>query len=229
MLRYLACLLVGLATPAAAQTGLPVAVKLDLLEMHFGNGDDHFVFDGAATVGQGANHFVARFEGGSDIGPRVDEVEVQALYARDLGGIATLLAGVRHDFRGGGDLSHASRGIEASLAPWLDAESFVFLSHRGDLTGSAELVGGLGLPGNLTLEPRIALGWAAQDIVAEDTANGLTDVELTTRLRRQVLPGVDVYLGATHERLLGGTRDIAVAAGDRGRVTLVVIGGGVSF
>lgn len=229
MLRYLACLLVGLATPAAAQTGLPVAVELELLEMHLGNGDHHFVFDGAATVGQGANHFVARFEGGSDIGPRVDEVEVQALYARELGGIATLLAGVRHDFRGGGDLSHASLGIEASLAPWIDAESFVFLSEQGDATGFAQVITGWSLTDTLTMEPRVAVGWSAQNSVVEETASGLTDVELSARLRRQVLPGVDVYLGATHERLLGGTRDIAVAAGDRGRVTLVVIGGGLSF
>jgi hypothetical protein len=54
-------------------------------------------------------------------------------------------------------------------------------------------------------------------------------MELTARLRRPLLPGVDVYLGATHERLLGGTRDIAVAAGDRGNVTLLVVGGGISF
>jgi copper resistance protein B len=229
MLRYCACLFASLATPAAAQVSLPIAVELDLLEMHFGQGDDHFVFDGAVTAGLAGSSVQVRFAGGSDIGPRVDEVEVQGLYGQDLVGFATLLAGVRHDFRDGADLSHATVGIEGGLTPWADAESFLFLSQKGNLTGSAEVVGNWELPGSLTLEPRVAVGWSAQDIAAEDTAKGLTELELTARLRRQVLPGVDLYLGATQERLLGGTRDIAVAAGDRGRVTLLVVGGGISF
>lgn len=219
----------ALALPSAAQANVPVSVDLELLEMHFGEGDDHFVFDGVITAGGGPNLFILRGEGGSDVGPRLDEVEAMALYGRDLAGAATLMVGVRRDFRGGTDLNHGVIGVEGDLAPWLAAEKLVFLSEDGDLTGGALFIGSFGMTESLTLEPRLALSWSAQDIAAEDTASGFTDVEISARLRKQVLDNVDVYIGATHERLLGGTRDIAIAAGDRGDVTMLVIGGGLSF
>ena len=45
----------------------------------------------------------------------------------------------------------------------------------------------------------------------------------------QYRPGTSVYIGIIHERLLGGTRDIALASGDKSRVSLAVIGAGLSF
>ena len=221
--------LCSMTFPVAAHANIPLAVELDLLEMHFGKGYDHFVFDSTVTVGDGPDYLIALLSGGSDIGPRVDELELQALYGRDVGGGATVLAGIRHDARAGADLTHGSFAVQGSLAPWLDAETFFFLSENGNVTGTAQLVGSWNLAEALVFEPRLAVGWSAQDIGAEDTGNGLTDAEISARLRRQILPNLDLYLGVTHERLIGGTRDIAVTAGERGDNTLFVMGGGWSF
>lgn len=60
-------------------------------------------------------------------------------------------------------------------------------------------------------------------------ASGFTDVEVSVRLRRPLGENLNVYVGAFHERLLGETRDIALASGDTARVTLAVIGVGLSF
>ncbi len=218
-----------MAFPAAAHANVPLAIELALLEMHLAKGEDHFVFDSTVTLGSGPDYAVALLSGGSDIGPRVDELELQALYARDVDGVATFLAGVRHDSRAGADLTHGSFAVQGSLAPWLDAETFLFLSENGNLTGMAQFVGSWQLGETLMLEPRFVIGWSAQDIAAEETGNGLTDAEISARLRQQVLPNMDLYVGVTHERLIGGTRDIAVAAGDQGEKTLFVIGGGLSF
>ncbi len=59
--------------------------------------------------------------------------------------------------------------------------------------------------------------------------SGLTDVELSVRLRRSLGENVNIYTGVIHERLLGGTRDIAIAHGETAKVTRAIFGIGLSF
>ncbi len=221
--------LAGLSTPLAAHAEVPVAIDLELFELHVGSGDTHLVFEGAVTAGSGPDFVIGELEGGSDIGARVDEVEALALYGRDIGNGITLLAGARHDFRDGDDLNHATAGFEAEIGAILEAEALMFLSEDGDLTGITELVAGWRLTEGLTIEPRLVVLWSAQDMAQDDGASGLTEMELSARLRQQVTGFLEVYAGVAHERLLAGTRRIALDAGDRAAVTLFVIGGGASF
>lgn len=222
--------LLGLvALPATASAEDAFSAEIDLLEVHVGKGDDHLVLDSTFTLGGDADQFVVKLEGGSDTRTSFDDVEVQALYSRTFSEAFTILAGVRHDIREASDLTHASFGIASELAPWIEAEHFTFLSQHGDLTGSGQLTGSWDLAPRLALEPRLALGWSAQDVAAEDLAGGLTDIEASVRLRRSLGKNANVYGGVIHERLLGGTRDIAVAGGDPARVTRAILGVGFSF
>lgn len=215
------------SAPAAAQVSL--SGQIELLELHVGDGDEHFTFDGRTTASIGNVQAVLRFEGGSDVGPRVDNAELRPLLGYSLTPNVTLMAGMRQDIRPGSDLSHGTMGVEANIASWLSAESYAFVSERGDLTGDAELVGSFSLSGRLTLEPRIGVGWSAQNIPLEDTADGLTDLEASVRLRHAITPAANVYVGAIHERLLGGTRAIAEANGDLGIVNRVIVGVAAQF
>lgn len=215
-----------IAIEAKAQT---VSGEVDLFELHVGNGDDHFVFEAELEAGGDRHGFTLLTEGGSDVGPRVHEVTVQTLYTFKPSDGTALLAGIRHDFRKGSDLSHASVALVADISDTLSAEHFTFLSQDGDLTGEAMVVAGLPVMPALTLEPRVALGWSAQSMPAEETGSGVTDVELSVRLRREIGPLVNVYAGAIHERLVGDTKRIARANGDRGHVNRVVIGAGLAF
>lgn len=211
------------STSAAAQS--VVSGEVELFEMHLGDGDDHFVFDSALEFGP----LTLELGGGSDVGPDVDEVTAQLTYGVPLGGAATLLIGASHDFRPGDDLTNAVVGLESELLPWLEGETFLALSDQGDLTGSAELVATAPLGGDFTLEPRAEVGWSAQDIAAEETASGLTEMELSIRLRKQLTPFLNAYVGGIHETLLGGTRDIAKANGDEADVNRFIVGIGLEF
>lgn len=91
------------------------------------------------------------------------------------------------------------------------------------------VVASMPLGWSLQVEPRVAMGWAAQDIPDEETGAGVTDLELSLRLRKAIGPVLNVYIGAIHERLIGGTADIAIANGDRRHVSRAVIGAGMSF
>ena len=139
------------------------------------------------------------------------------------------MAGVRHDFREGGDLTHGVLAVTADIGEIVSAEHFLFLSQDGDVTGEAMALVALPLSASLTLEPRAELAWSARAVPDEELGSGITEVALSVRLRRQIGPVVNVYLGATHERLVGDTKRIALAQGDRGHVNRAVIGAGFAF
>ena len=155
--KLLACLatLPFAATQAHAQG---VEAEVDLFELHAGKGEEHFVFDSTLSAG-GDEHGVAlKIEGGSDVGPRIDDVTTQLLYTFAPAEGTTLLGGVRHDFRGGEDLTYAALAIVQDFGETLSAEHFLYLSEDGDLTGAAQVVASLPLGPTIHLEPRAAMG-----------------------------------------------------------------------
>ncbi len=212
---------------AAAQTA--VELEVDLLEVHVGRGDDHLVLDSTLTLGGGTDQLLVKAAGGSETRTAFDDFEVQALYSRSLSDKAALHLGVRHDVRAGSDLTHGVAGMVVDVLPGLEAEHYLFVSQDGNLTGAGQLLLGVDLAPRLVLEPRLAVGWSAQEIPGEDLGNGLTDVEASLRLRHSLGEHFNVYTGVVHERLLGSTRSIAVTAGDPSRVTRAVLGFGFSF
>lgn len=214
-------------TIAAAQNA--VELEVDLLEVHVGQGDDHLVLDSTLTLGDGADQLLVKAAGGSETRTAFDDFEVQALYSRSLSDKAALHIGVRHDVRAGSDLTHGVAGMVVDVLPGLEAEHYLFVSQDGDLTGAGQLLLGVDLAPRLVIEPRLAIGWSAQEIPGEALGNGFTDVEASLRLRHALGEHFNVYTGVVHERLLGSTRSIAVAAGDPSRVTRAVLGFGFSF
>lgn len=223
-------LLLGLAAfPAAASAQDGLAADIDLLEVHVGKGHDHLVLDSGMTIGAGADQFVVKVAGGSDTRTSFDDVEIQALYSRTLPDGIALLAGVRYDIRDASNLAHASVGVVADLGSGVEAEHYAFVSQHGDVTGSGQLIVRWDIAPRLTLEPRLALGWSAQSVPEEDLGSGPTDVEMSVRLRRAFGENVNIYTGVIHERLLGGTRDIAIAHGETAKVTRAIFGIGLSF
>ena len=206
-----------------------VTGEVDLLEMHLGSGDDHFVFDGELQAGGERHGAFLKLDGGSDVGAHIDEVTAQALYAFTPRENVALMAGVRHDFREGRDLTFGVLGVTVDLTEIVSAEHFLFVSEHGDVTGDAMVLAALPLTGKLTLEPRAELAWSAQRVPDEELGSGVTDAALSVRLRHAIGPSINVYVGATHERLVGETKRIALAKGDPGHVNRAVIGAGLAF
>ncbi len=214
-------------TIAAAQTA--VEMEVDLLEVHLGRGNNHLLLDSTLTLGDGADQLLVKAAGGSETRTAFDDFELQALYSRSLSDKVALHFGMRHDMRTGSDLTHGVAGLVAEVLPGLEAEHYLFVSQDGDMTGAGQLMLGVDLAPRLVLEPRLAVGWSAQEVPGENLGNGLTDVEASLRLRRSIGEHFNIYTGVVHERLLGSTRSIAVAAGDPARVTRAVIGFGFGF
>lgn len=206
-----------IATTAHAQS---VEVEIDRFELQEGEGDDPFLFDSTASVGGDAVALVLKAEGVNEAAHLdVNEVESKAMLAFSPVDGMTLMAGVRHDFRPGGDLTYATIAIEQALGPIFEAEHYFFVSEHGDVTGAGQVLAGLPLGPTLTLEPRLAFGWAANEVAEEGNGSGIGNVELSARLRQAIGPIINVYVGAVHEVLVGNTRDMARAEGERTSTT----------
>lgn len=215
------------SAPAAAQ--VPVELGVELLEVHLGEGDDHLLLDSELAIGGGPDQFLLKLEGGSETRTAFDDFEVQGLYSRSVSDAIALHLGVRHDIRSGSDLTHGVFGLVMEPLPGLEAEHYFFVSQDGNLTGGGELVLGVDLAPKMVFEPRLGIGWSAQNIPAEDLGSGLTDLEASLRLRYSVASGFNVYTGVIHERLLGSTRTIAITAGDPAKVTRAILGLGFAL
>lgn len=203
--------------------------EVDLLELHTDFDDENIVIDATLETRWQTRGVVMKFAGNGDVGPSMDDLEAQALFLQELGPATALMAGVRHDFRPGDDLTYASAAIVHDFSDWLSGETFTYLSQDGDVTGSAEVVAALGLGQGLELEPRVELVWSAQDVVPEGFAAGLTELSASVRLRQAVAPGLNAYIGVIHDRLLSDTRDLAREAGDSLQATRALVGIGMQF
>jgi copper resistance protein B len=159
MIRSMFLFVAALILPAGVAQAQDVSAEIDLLEMHVGSGDDHLVFDGELEVGGERHAAIFKIDGGSDVGPRVDEVTAQALYAFRPRENLSLMTGVRHDFREGRDLTLGVLAIVADLGEIVSAEHFLFVSEDGDVNGEVMALAALPLNGTLTLEPRGEFSW----------------------------------------------------------------------
>jgi copper resistance protein B len=215
-----------LCASAAARAETP-EIDLDLVEFHF-DGDESFFLDGSATFGSGADKAIAKLTTGGSVGRKVDQVEAQILYGRTIG-VLTFSAGLRHEFQPHPHLSYAVVGVEAQPVPALTLEANAFLSERGDLLGELKAVYDLAILPRVVLQPRVALNLAAQRVADQDIDAGATDAELGLRLRYELSGAFAPYVGISHERLLGGSRRFARAAGDPLRATPLLIGFSSAF
>lgn len=229
LLTLRAAALALIALPASAAAQVAVDLEVDLLEVHLGRGDDHLLFDSTLTLGDAADQFLVKGADGSETRTAFDDFEVQALYSRQVSDATALHLGIRHDLRAGPDLTHAVAGLAVEVLPGLEAEHYVFLSQDGDITGAGQILLAVDLAPRLMVEPRLRFGWSAQRNGEEALGHGLTDIEASVRLRRSLGQYFNVYTGVIHERLVGSTRTIAVAAGDPSRVTRAVVGVGIGF
>ena len=219
----------GIGTDVATAASLPIRAEVDLLELRIGPGNRHLALESTVTAGADLHQFALKVDGGSDARVAFDWLQFQALWMPQVSSGATLAVGLRRDESKGRDLTYAAAGAELDLAPWLAGEHYFYLSRHGDLTGGAKLSARWPLTKRLTLEPRVQLGWSAQEIPAEKLSAGLTDMQASIRLRRAMCGNADLYVGVLHRRLIGGTYSIARSAGDAVAGTTAVIGMGLSF
>jgi copper resistance protein B len=149
---------------------------------------------------------------------------VQGLFSRAIGRYTDFQVGVRHDFEPGPSKTYATVAVETVAPYWFEVEGALFLSEDGDLRGRLEGTYDLRLTQRLVLQPQAELGFAAQDIRDIHIGAGITDAELSLRLRYEIRREFAPYVGVVFERSLGRTADLARAADERVETTSFLVG-----
>lgn len=228
------------AAPAAAQetpqTGAPADWPLpiddspiltffqaDRAEYRISGGDDTYLWDTQGWIGTDRNKFWTKIEGEGSKEEGFEGAQFQALYSRMVTSFFDLQGGIRQDVGPGPSRTHAVLGLQGLAPYFLELDTALFLSDKGDLTARIEAEYDLLFTQKLIGQPRIELNFAAQDVEELGTGAGLSTAELGFRLRYEIRREIAPYIGVSWERAVGDTADFARNAGrDPGRTSLVL-------
>lgn len=144
-------------------------------------------------------------------------IEGQALYSRTTSAFWNTQVGVRVDHLYGpgpnATRSHLVLGIQGLAPYWFEVESFLFVSHEGDVSARVEASYDLLFTQRLIVEPELELNGAVQSVPQFGIGSGLSDLELGARVRYELVREFAPYVGISWVRLFGGTADMARGVG----------------
>lgn len=197
-------------------------LMLDIAE--FAPGSKAYEWEGEAWFGTDEHRLVLKSEGEGARGSAVESAEVQVLYSRPSGLYTDIQAGLRQDLERGPRRTYATVGIESLLPYWFEAEAALFLSHRGELSARVEGSYDLRLAQRLVLQPRVELNMSAEDVRSRGVGSGISDAELSLRLRYEIRREFAPYVGVVWARKFGDTARFARRAGEEAEETRAVAG-----
>ncbi|NNC73129.1 MAG: copper resistance protein B [Sphingomonadaceae bacterium] len=197
-------------------------ISIDRLEAQVADGEDGYVWEINAWYGGDIDKLWIKSEGEGEFGGSLEETEIQALWSHAIGPYFDVQAGLRYDIRPEPDRAHAVLGVQGLAPYFFEIDVAAFLSDEGDLTARIEGEYDQRITQKLILQPRIELGFSAQDIPEIGIGSGFTGLEAGLRLRYEFVPEFAPYVGVEWQRQFGDTADFTRAAGgDPGRVVLL--------
>lgn len=224
----LGSLLIALSRPAAAQEidlellekdmswGTGSLILIDQLEYAPGAEGRPVSLEAIGWYGGAYNRLWFRAEGEQLTAVRGGEGEAQLLYGRLVTPYWDAVAGVRLDGHWGE--ARASRALLAvgliGMAPLrFEVSPMLFLSQDGDLSARLETEYQILVTQRLVATPEVELNVALQEVPEFGVGRGLNDYELGMRLRYEIRREFAPYVGYSWTRRVGGTANLARAAG----------------
>lgn len=208
-LAALICL--GLPTPSQAHgedDPLLAMVSIDKLEWRQRDADNAAVWDLDAWIGRDRNKLWLRSEGEYADG-RSENAWAEALYGRALAPFWDLQLGWRHDFRPQPGRDWLAVGVKGLAPYWFDVEATLYAGGNGTVAGRFDSAYELLFTQRLILEPELELDFYGKDDGRRGIGSGLSNLEMSLRLRYQIRRELAPYVGVSWERALGQTADYA--------------------
>lgn len=192
-------------------------VSFDELEYLATGGESLIEYDGEMWIGGDFNRLWLKASGEQSTSESEGDFEFQALYSRATSSYWNTQVGLRLDHRYGVP-GTPTRGLLAlgleGLAPyWFEVESFVFVSHEGDVSARLEASYELLLTQRLIVESEFETNAALQTVSEFGIGSGLNDIELGARMRYEFKREFAPYVGYSWTRSLGNTADLSRSAG----------------
>jgi len=143
----------------------------------------------------------------------VHDADVEVLWDRVISTWWNVQAGGRQDFGSGQSRTWAAIGIQGLAPQWFQTEASVFASDEGRTAARLKAQYELLLTQRLVLQPFAEANFYGHSDPAHEIGSGLSDLEISARLRYEVSRQFAPYVGVVWLRRFGGTADLVRAAG----------------
>lgn len=189
------------------------ALQIDQLEFRTGKGGDGFGWEGQAWYGGDVDRIVLASEGEGTFGARAERIELGAYWRHAIDPWFNLQLGMRQDFRPDPQRTYALVGLEGLAPYWFELQGQLLVSNKGDVHARGKAGYTQRITQSLVVEPEAEVDFAFQDVPALNVEGGFERLELGARLRYERNRSLAPYIGVNWERKLGGTAELARAAG----------------
>lgn len=190
------------------------ALQVDQLEYRAAKGVDGFGWDVQGWYGGDIDRVVLASEGEGSFGDRAERIELAGYWRHALDPWFNLQLGVRHDFRPDPQRTYALIGIEGLAPYWFELSGQMLVSNKGDIHARGKAAYQQRITRTLVVEPEAEVDFAFQDVPALNVGAGFERLEMGARLRYDRNRSLAPYVGINWERKLGGSADLARAAGE---------------
>ncbi len=219
----------GTPRPVAAQVNdraIHSFVLFDQLEQRAISREHPVAWDLISWIGGDVSRIWIKSSGAHSTRGGGGESELQLLYGRLISPFWDAQVGAQIEMRTGGGVTRTRTSAVVALegiAPfWFELEPSLYVSDRGDVSGELTASYDAFITQRLTLQPRLDLRAAVQEVRAFGVGSGLNDVTLGLRLGYQLRREFTPYAGLRWSRSLGETKSLARAAGEQtSRASLV--------
>lgn len=199
-------------------------IAVEQLEVLSGDGPLLWQADAEAWRGTDIDKVWLKFEGEGNTDEGPDDTELQALWSHAIDPWFDLQTGVRQDFRPGRDRTHLAVGLRGLAPYWIEVDSAVFLSTRGEVTARIQAEHLVRITQRLMLRPKVELEASAQSMPDIATGSGLTFLTAGARAGYRMTPTVEPYVGVEWQQALGETRRLHRAAAENAGSVRAVAG-----
>lgn len=188
-------------------------VLLDRVEWRNAADGDAGAWEGHAWYGGDYNKFWFKTEGVRTRG-QTEDARVELLWDRIVARWWSLQAGLRQDFGAGPPRSWAAVGAQGLAPYWFDIEATLYLGDGGRSAARFQADYELLLTQRLILQPELELNLYGKRDAQRGLGSGLSDLDLSLRLRYEFRREFAPYIGIVWSRAFGETADFRRAGGE---------------
>jgi copper resistance protein B len=192
-------------------------VTFDRLEWRDGDqGEGRGAWDGQGWYGGDYDRLWIRSEGkyvGSGSEKGVRDADIEAFWNRVISRWWNGQVGVRQDVGPGQARTWAAVGLEGLAPQWFETEATFYASDGGHTAARLKAQYDLLLTQRLVLQPLVEMNLYGRADPQRQIGSGLSDLEVSARLRYEVRREFAPYIGFIWLRRFGRTADLLRAAG----------------
>ncbi len=176
-------------------------------------GEDVRNWDAQGWIGGDDDKLWIKSEG-SEARGRLEDADIQLLYARRIAPYWHVQAGARAVNGPSPARESAVLGLQGLAPYWFDIEAMAFVDTKGKVSGRFEAENDLLVTQRLILQPHFETNFSVAEDEARRIGRGVNDVTLGVRLRYEIQREIAPYIGVNWTRKVADTADLARRAGE---------------